>query len=123
MTGLILIAGIIFSGVTIGLFSVIDIGIKNFYMENIALTGVASAPIVSFYLIRLYPDITSKIAPVIARVFTPLVLVTLIIYLVSLIFSESKILEDRELLLLFNVMLLAVMGIIVFSVSELNKSR
>jgi hypothetical protein len=123
MTGLILIAGIIFSGVTISLFSVIDISIEGFYMENIALTGVAIAPIVSLYLIRLYPDITRKIAPVIARVFTPLVLVTLIIYLVSLIFSENKIMEDRELLLLFNIMLLAVMGIIVFSVSEINKSR
>ena len=123
MTGLILIAGGLFSAVTIGLFSVIDMDIENFYFENIALTGGAAAPIVSFYLIRLYPDLTNKIAPVIARVFTPLVLITLVVYLGSLIFSEIRILEDRELLLLFNVMLLAVMGIIVFSVSELDKSR
>jgi len=40
-----------------------------------------------------------------------------------LIFSKSKILEDRDLLLLFNGMLLAVMAIIVFSVSELDKSK
>ncbi len=123
MTGLILIAGGLFSAVTIGLFSVIDLYIENFYFKNIALTGGVAAPIVSFYLIRLYPDITNKIAPVIARVFAPLVLVTLAVYLGSLIFSESRILADRELLLLFNVMLLAVMGIIVFSVSELDKTR
>ena len=123
MTGLILIAGFLFSGVTIGLFSVTDMDIENFYFENIALTGGAAIPIVAFYLIRLYPDITSRIAPVIARVFTPLVLITLVIYLGSVIFSESRILEDRDLLLLFNVMLLAVMGIIVFSVAELDKSR
>jgi uncharacterized membrane protein len=123
MTGLILIAGGLFSAITIGLFSVIDMDIENFYFENIALTGGVAIPIVSFYLIRLYPDLTSRIAPVIARVFTPLVLITLVVYLGSLIFSESRILEDRDLLLLFNVMLLAVMGIIVFSVSELDKSR
>lgn len=123
MTGLILIAGGALAGITIGLFSAINMDIENFYMQYVAVFGGVAAPIVSIYLIRLYPNLTDKIAPVIARVFTPLVLITLAVYLVSLIFSESKITEDRELLLLFNVMLLAVMAIIVFSVSELDKSK
>lgn len=123
MTGLILIAGGALAGITIGLFSAINMDIENFYMQYVAVFGGVAAPIVSIYLIRLYPNLTDKIAPVIARVFTPLVLITLAVYLVSLIFSESKITEDRELLLLFNVMLLAVMAIIVFSVSELEKSK
>lgn len=123
MTGLILIAGGLFSAVTIGLFSVIEMDIEKFYFGNVARIGGAAAPIVSLYLIRLYPNITNKVAPVIARVFTPLVLITLVVYLGLLILSESKILEDRELLIIFNAMLLAVLGIIVFSVSELDKSR
>ncbi len=123
MTGLILLAGGLLSGVTIGLFSVIGKDIAEFYGENIAIFGAVAAPVLSFYLINLYPNLTSKIAPVIARVFTPLVLITLVIYLVSLVFLESKILEDRDLLILFNVMLIAVMAIIVFSISELNKSK
>ena len=123
MTGLILIAGGLLTGITIGLFSVINMNIENFYLEYVALVGGVAAPIISFYLIRLYPNLTNKIAPVIARVFTPLVLITLVVYLVSLIFSTSNILEDRDLLLLFNIMLLAVLAIIVFSVSELDKSK
>lgn len=123
MTGLFLIAGGMLTGVTIGLFSTIKMDIEGFYMENIAIIGGVSAPIISFYLIRLYPTITNKIAPVIARVFTPLVLITLVVYLVSLIFSQSNIFEDRDLLLLFNVMLIAVMALIVFSISELDKSK
>lgn len=123
MTGLIFIAGGLFTAITIGLFSVIEMDIEKFYFEYIAIFGGVAAPIVSMYLIRLYPNLTNKIAPVIARVFTPLVLVTLIIYVVSLIFSSTKILEDRDLLILFNVMLLAVLAIIVFSVSELDKSK
>jgi len=123
MTGLIMIAGGLLSAVTIGLFSVIGQHIEKFYMENIAVFGGVAAPIVSFYLIMTYPNLTSKIAPVIARVFTPLVLITLVVYLVSLAFLQSKILEDRDLLLLFNVMLLAVMAIIVFSITELNKTK
>lgn len=123
MTGLILIAGGILTGITLGLFSAINIDIQEFYFDYIVIFGCVASPIVSFYLIRLYPTLTNKIAPVIAKVFTPLVLITLAVYLVSLIFSSSQISEDRELLMIFNVMLLAVMAIIVFSVSELNKSK
>lgn len=123
MTGLILIAGGLLTGITLGLFSAIKMNIEKFYFEYVVIFGGVAAPIVSYYLIQLYPSITSKIAPVIARVFTPLVLITLAVYLVSLIFSDSKILEDRDLLLLFNVMLLAVVAIIVFSITELDKSK
>jgi len=123
MTILILIAGGFLTGITLGLFSVIQIDIETFYFDYVVVFGSVAAPIVSFYLIRLYPNITNKITPVIARVFTPLVLITLAIYLVSLLLSKSKILEDRELLILFNTMLLVVLGIIVFSVSELSKSK
>jgi hypothetical protein len=123
MTGLILIAGGLLTAITVGLFSVIKYEVSEFYMEFIVIFGGVAAPIVSFYLIKLYPNITSKIAPVIARVFTPLVLITLIIYLISLIFSEAKILDDRDLLIVFNALLLVVMAIIVFSVTELEKAK
>ncbi len=123
MTGLLFLAGGFLIAVTFGLFSAINISIEEFYIQNVAVFGGVAAPIVAYYLINLYPNITSKITPVIARVFTPLVLITLFVYLISYIFSESKIVEDRELLILFNVMLLAVMALIVFSVSELEKSK
>jgi phosphoglycerol transferase MdoB-like AlkP superfamily enzyme len=123
MTGLILIAGGMLTGVTVALFSAIKMDIQKFYIEYVVVFGGVAAPIVAYYLIRLYPTLTNKIAPVIAKVFTPLVLITLVVYLVSLIFSSSSILENRDLLLVFNIMLLAVMAIIVFSVAELDKSK
>jgi len=123
MTGLILIAGGILTIITLGLFLAIKMDIKTFYLHYIVVFGGVAAPIVSFFLIRLYPSLTNKIAPVIARVFTPIVLITLVVYLVSLIFSGTMISEDRDLLILFNVLLLVVMAIIVFSISELDKSK
>lgn len=123
MTGLILLAGGLLTVISSGLFSVIKMSIEKFCTEYVVIFGGVAAPIVSFYLLRLYPNITSKIAPVIARVFTPLVLITLVAYLVSFLFTKSKIIEDRNLLIVFNVMLLGVMAIIVFSVSELDKSK
>jgi len=123
MTGLIIIAGGLLTVISVGLFSAIKINIENFYFDYVVVFGGVAAPIVAYYLIRLYPNITSMISPVIARIFTPLVLITLFIYLVTLTLSPGTILEDRDLLVLFNVMLLAVMGLIIFSVSELDKIK
>jgi len=122
MAGLILLAGGLLTGITLGLFKVIGMDIELFYFDFIAIPGAAAVPVVSYYLIRTYPGITSKIAPVIARIFTPVVLVTLIIYLVSLLFSTNSILENRELLIIFNVMLLGVLALILFSISGINKA-
>ncbi|MFH0761421.1 MAG: DUF4153 domain-containing protein [Bacteroidota bacterium] len=121
MSGLILLAGGVLTVVTLGLFDVIGMDIEQFYTGFIAVPGAVAAPIIAYYLIKTYPGITSKIAPVIARIFTPVVLVTLTVYLISLLFSTGSILENRELLIIFNVMLLGVLALILFSISGINK--
>lgn len=122
MTGLLAIAGAILSGMTIGMFAIIGMEIEELYMENVAITGVTILPLIAAWLIDLYPGITDRIAPVIARIFTPLVLLSAGIYLAALSISGISLSEDRDLLLIFNIMLLFVMAIIVFSLSELNTS-
>lgn len=122
MYGLLCIAGAILSGMTIGLFSVIGKNIGKFYMENIGIVGVAVFPVLAAWLIDLYPDITSRIAPIIARIFTPLVLLSAVVYLFAITFSGVALSKNRELLVIFNLLLLGVMAIIVFSLSELDRS-
>lgn len=114
---IILIAGGALTGITMGLFYAIGIQIENFYMEYVAMIGLVSAPIVSTYIVRNYPSITNKIAPVIAQIFSPLVLITLVIFLISILISGKDPFNDREFLLIFNMMLLGVMAIIVFSIT------
>ena len=118
MLALILIAGGILTVITIGLFSAININIELFYRDNIAIVGLVSAPIVATYILKNHTKITNKIAPVIANIFSPLVLVTLIIYMSAIAITGKDPYNDRNFLLIFNIMLLGVMGIIVFSVSE-----
>ena len=114
---LILIGGGILTAVTIGLFSAIDLHIENFYMENIAIIGLVASPIVATYIIRNSPAITDKIAPIIAGIFSPLVLITLLVYLIFMIVTGKDPYNDRDFLLVFNLMLLGVMAIVVFSVA------
>ncbi|MDD2245890.1 MAG: hypothetical protein PHI70_04340 [Proteiniphilum sp.] len=116
LTLLILIGGGVLTAVTIGLFSAIDLQIENFYMENISIIGLVASPIVATYIIRNFPAITDKLAPIIARIFSPLVLVTLLAYLIFMIVTGKDPYNDRDFLLVFNLMLLGVMAIVVFSV-------
>lgn len=122
MTTLIVIAGGIMSGITIGLFSLIGLKIEKFYFENIVVFGLPAAPILGTWLVRSNPQLVSKVSPVIARIFSPLVLVMLVIYLAAMVLSGKDPYNDREFLLIFNVLLVGVMALIFFSVSESTKS-
>ena len=125
LVAIILIAGGILTGVTLGLFSAIDLLIEEFYFDYIVIWGLVSAPIVASFIFRNYPFVTNKIAPIIANIFSPLVLITLIIYLISILVTGKDPYNDRDFLIVFNLMLLGVMGITVFSISEtsLNKKQ
>lgn len=122
MTTLILISGGILTGITLGLFSLINIQIEEFYFKYIAIWGLAAAPIVGTYLVRTNPQLVSKVSPVIAKVFTPLVLITLVIYLGAVVYSGKDPFNDRDFLIIFNVLLVGVMAIILFSIAEITKN-
>ena len=122
MTTIILIAGGLLTGITFGLFELIDIRIEEFYFHYVAIWGLAAAPIVGTYLVQTNPQLVNKVSPVIAKVFTPLVLVTLVVYLVALIFTGKNPYNDREFLLIFNALLIGVMALIFFSIAEASKN-
>ena len=123
MTAIILLAGGLFTALTINLFSLIDIQIEEFYFRNIGVWGLAASPIVATYLVQTNPQLVNKVSPVIAKIFTPLVLITLVFYLVAVIYTGKDPYNDREFLLIFNMLLLGVMAIIFFSVAESSKAE
>jgi hypothetical protein len=122
MTTLIVIAGGILTGITIGLFSLIGINIEEFYFKNIVVFGLPAAPIFGTYLTQTNPQLVGKVSPVIARIFTPLVLVMLVIYLGAIVYSGKDPYNDRDFLIIFNALLVGVMALIFFSVAETSKT-
>ncbi|GGG13107.1 DUF4153 domain-containing protein [Pontibacter amylolyticus] len=118
MSALLVIAGGMLTGITIGLFALIGLRIEEFYFEYIVAFGLPAVPIVAAYLTQNNPQLVNKVSPLIARIFSPLVLVMLVIYLGAIIYSGKDPYNDREFLLLFNVLLIGVMALIFFSVAE-----
>jgi hypothetical protein len=123
MTVLILIAGVLLTGLTVGLFQLIDLDITTFYLEYVVVWGLASAPIVATHLVRTDPQLVNKVSPVIARVFTPLVLITLVVYLLAVLFTGKDPYNDREFLLVFNLLLIGVQALILFAIAEHSKHQ
>lgn len=122
ITTLIVIAGVILSGITIGLFTIIGYNIREFYFMNIVIFGLPAVPILGTYLTQTNPQLVGKVSPVIARIFSPLVLFMLTVYLIAMIFSGKDPYNDREFLLVFNALLIGVMALIFFSVAETSRS-
>lgn len=114
--GLLFICGVVLTALTIGLFKVIQVNIEDFYINNIAIYGVAALPFVGTYLAKTR-GLTKNIAPYLAKVFSPLVLITLTVYLATIIVTQKNPYIDREFLLIFNLMLILVLGITIFSVA------
>ena len=100
----------------------IGIKIVDFYFLNIVIWGVASVPLLATYLTQNNPNLVNKISPIIARIFTPIVFLTLLIFLSAIAFTRKNLFNDRDFLLLFNFLLIGVMAIVIFSVTEATKS-
>ena len=119
MTGLIFISGMFFTGITLALFELLKMDIKDFYFEQIAVWALAAMPMLSTYLIQNNPDLVNKISPTIAKIFTPIVFVTLLVFLIALFYNGKNIYNDRNFLLVFNIVLIGVMAIILFGLALL----
>ncbi|MDP3394708.1 hypothetical protein [Sediminibacterium sp.] len=123
MSALLVIAGGLFSGITLGLFNLIEVKIEQFYFNYVVVWGLSSIPLIATYLVQTNLSLVSKISPIIARIFTPLVLLTVLAFLTTLLYTGKNIYSDRNFLLTFNALLIGVMAIILFSVTEATKNE
>lgn len=123
MTTLILIAGALMTAITIGLFGLIGFKIEELYFKYVGIFGLSAAPIVGTYLTQTNPQLVGKVSPVIAKIFSPLVLVMLVIYLGAIVYSGKDPYNNRDFLLIFNALLIGVMAIIFFSVAETETAK
>lgn len=119
---LLALAGFLFSGITIGLFQLIGLKVGDWYAQYVIAWGAPAIPLTGTFLVRNNPNLVNKISPLIARIFTPLVFLMLLIFLGAVIYTGKDPYNDREFLLLFNILLIGVMAIILFSLSEATKN-
>lgn len=117
------ISGMILAGLTIQLFSILGMDISEIYFENVVLFGAAALAVVASYLIINNLKLTKNIAPYLARIFAPVVLATLIVYLAAVVLIGKNPFLDRNFLLSFNGVLAVVLVVTIFSITENRKDE
>lgn len=116
--GTMAISGMLLAALTMQLFSFVGLDIEEFYFSNVVLFGAAALAIVATYLVTRNLKLAKNIAPYIAKIFSPLVLVTLLVYLIAVIMVGKNPFMDRNFLLAFNGILLSVLAVTIFSITE-----
>lgn len=112
------ISGMLLTFLTLELFGFVGMDIAEFYFKNVVLVGAASLSVVAAYLVFGNLKLAKNIAPYIAKIFSPLLLATLLVYLVTAVWVGKNPFLDRDFLISFNGMLLCVLAATIFSVSE-----
>jgi hypothetical protein len=123
MCAIILLSCIVFTLITFGLFELINIKIEENYFRYFGIWWIAAIPMIATFLLQNNPQLINKVSPIIAKIFTPLVFINLLVYLTAVIYTGKYPYNDRNLLLVFNVLLIGVMALILFSVAEAGKNN
>jgi len=114
---LILLGGIVLTILTIGLFKLIGVNAEGWYIEYIVVWGCCATPIIASFIYDKVLHRESKLATLIANIFAPLFLITIIVYLSAMFFEQKSPFTNRDFLIIFNGLLILVWGISVFSIT------
>lgn len=76
-----------------------------------------AAVVVAGWLVEAKQSVVENIAPVLTRLFTPLFTAVLLAFLVAIAVTSSRIDVEREALILFDLLLVVVLGLLLYSIS------
>jgi hypothetical protein len=121
LASLVALGGIVFSGITVALFSLMAEDSERtaeWYVTNVGVLGAAAVPLAGTYLYDFVFRRRTGIASVLARIFAPLFLVMSGTYLIVAFLGGQNPFLDREFLITVNALLLVVLGMSVLSIVE-----
>ncbi|WP_433533153.1 permease prefix domain 1-containing protein [Micromonospora sp. CA-263727] len=114
---LIALGGGVLIAFMVGTFTAIGIVPENFIQQWVLPCGVVAAVVVAGWLVEAKQSVVENIAPVLTRLFTPLFTAVLLAFLVALVWTSAGIDVEREALILFNLLLVVVLGLLLYSIS------
>lgn len=114
---LIALGGGVLAGLTTGVFQAIGVNAGPFVSDWLLPCGAMGAVVVSAWLVETRHTLVGGIAPMLARVFTPLFAVMLVALLVGVVWSRGFIDVEREVLILLDLLLVLVLAMLLYGIS------
>lgn len=100
------------------MFAVIEIPVEDAVLSWVVPSGAAGAVLICAFLAETRGRATQQIAPMLARVFTPLVAGVLLVFLGAMAWTGRGLGADREVLIAFDLLLALVLGLLIYIVAS-----
>jgi hypothetical protein len=114
---LIALGGGVLMVLTVFVFDAIDLNAEILVEEWILPCGVVGAVLISAWLVESKQSVIENMAPVLTRLFTPLFTGLLLIFIGTMIWTGSGIEFQRDVLIGFDLLLVLVLGLLLYSIS------
>ncbi|MGM0437674.1 MAG: permease prefix domain 1-containing protein [Bacillota bacterium] len=99
------------------IFQSISIDIEIFIENYFIFYGPSAGAILAVYLVETKKSIVENFAPVLAKIFSPLFLITMLTFLIVVIFTGKSPFVERNFLIGFDLMLVLVLGLVLYTIS------
>lgn len=120
---LIALGGAVLMGLTAAILEPIDPGLGERVIEWVLPSGAVGAVIIAAWLVESKQHVVENMAPVLTMVFTPLFAVMLTVAAVTYAVAGVAGDFDRELLGLFDALMVVVLGLVLYSISARDSTR
>jgi hypothetical protein len=114
---LIALGGGVLTAFTAVIFDEIGIDVEPFIEGWLLPCGAMAAVVVSAWLVEAKQSVIENMAPVLTRLFTPLFAALLVAYLVAMPWTGMGVNVDRDILIVFDLLLVVVLGLLLYAIS------
>jgi Domain of unknown function (DUF4153) len=114
---LIALGGAVLIGLTFTLFRAIGMDVEAQVQGWIVPCGIAGATVIATWLVEAKQSVIENMAPVLTRIFAPLFALVLLTFLVTMVWTGRGIDVGREILIAFDLLLVVVFGLLLYTVS------
>ncbi len=116
--GVLVMAGIVVLGGFISLiFESIQVDAGTFLENYYVIYGGCAAAMVTMYLVEAKKSVVENFAPILAKIFSPLFLITMLCFLAVMILTGKSPFMEREFLIAFDFMLAMILGLVLYIIS------
>lgn len=114
---LLALGGGVLTGVIVGVSTAAGIDTEAFVFSWLLPSGAAGATVIAAWLVLSKQSVIENMAPVLARVFTPLFALTFVALVVVVLVSGDVAALDRDTLLICDAILVIAVGLILYSLT------
>lgn len=103
--------------IMVQIFHTIAIDIEPVFESWILPCGIVGAVIIASWLVEIKQGVAENLAPMLARLFTPLFAVVLLSFLGTLFWTGRTMEIERDVLIALDLLLVVVLGLLLYSIS------